>query len=139
MRLNGKPSDIAMEYEFIHDAITGDAKARFSLEHEVVGPWIEVELGNDSAKLTQLLTAIDNVGKGHQSEIVITGHEYSIAISQNDVEIQTNASLNGAEPLSEMLTTDHIHYDQNESAACGIDDFRTLLLSWSKFTNNLQN
>jgi uncharacterized protein YacL (UPF0231 family) len=126
-----------MEYEFIHDAITGDAKARFSLDHEVVGPWIEVELGHDSAKLTQLLTAIDNVEKGHQSEVVITGHEYSVAISQHDVEIQTNASLNGAEPLSEMLTTDHIHYDQNESAACGIDDFRTLLLSWSKFTNNL--
>jgi len=126
-----------MEYEFIHDAITGQAKARFSLEHEVVGPWIEVELGHDSAKLTQLLTAIDNVEKGHQSEVVITGREYSVAISQDDVEIQTNASLNGAEPLSEMLTIDHIHYDQNESAACGIDDFRKLLLSWSRFTNNL--
>jgi len=128
-----------MEYEFIHDAITGSAKAQFSLEHEVVGPWIEVELGHDSAKLTQLLTAIDNVEKGHQSEVVITGHEYSVAISQNDVEIQTNASLNGAEPLSEMLTTDHIHYDQNESAACGIDDFRELLISLSRFTNNLKN
>ena len=126
-----------MEYEFTHDAITGEAKARFSLEHEVVGPWIEVELGHDSAKLTKLLTAIDNVEKGHQSEVIIAGHEYSVAISQGDVEIQTNASLNGAEPLPEMLTTDHINFDQNESAACGIDDFRKLLLSWSKFTNNL--
>jgi len=125
-----------MEYEFTHDAITGEAKARFSLEHEVVGPWIEVELGHDSAKLTKLLTAIDSVEKGHQNEVVIAGHEYSIAISQDDVEIQTNASLNGAEPLSEMLTNDHIHFDQNESAACGIDDFRKLLLSWSRFTNN---
>jgi len=128
-----------MEYEFIHDAITGEAKARFSLEHEVVGPWIEVELGHDSTKLAQLLTAIDNVEKGKQSEVVITGYEYSVAISQDDVEFHTNASLNGAEPLSEMLTVDHIHYDQNESAACGIEDFRTLLLSWSKFTNNLSS
>ncbi len=126
-----------MEYEFLHDAITGEARARFSLEHEVVGPWVEVELGHDSNKLTQLLTAIDQVEKGQQSEIVITGHEYSVAISQTDVEIQTNASLNGAEPLSEMLTCEHIHFDQSESAACGIDDFRTLLLSWAKFTNNL--
>ena len=128
-----------MEYEFIHDATTGEAKAHFSIEHEVIGPWIEVELGHDSAKLTQLLTAIDNVEKGHQNEVVITGHEYSVAIGQQDVEIQTNASLNGAEPLSEMLTTDHIHYDQNESAACGLDDFRKLLLSWSKFSNNIQS
>ncbi|MFT7009265.1 MAG: hypothetical protein ACJAXJ_003813 [Colwellia sp.] len=127
-----------MEYEFIHDAITGEAKARFSLEHEVVGPWIEVELGHDSAKLAQLLTAIDNVEKGHQSEVVITGHEYSVAISRGDVEIHSNASLNdNDEPLSEMLTVDHIHYDDNESAACGIEDFRTLLLSWSRFTNHL--
>ncbi|PHR84155.1 MAG: hypothetical protein COA59_07760 [Colwellia sp.] len=125
-----------MEYEFIHDAITGEAKARFSLEHEVVGPWIEVELGHDSAKLTQLLTAISNVEKGKQNEVVITGHEYSVAISQGDVEIHSNASLNGAEPLPEMLTVDHIHYDQNESAACGLDDFRTLLLSWARFTGN---
>ena len=88
-------------------------------------------------KLTQLLTAIDSVEKGHQSEVVITGHEYSVAISQSDVEILTNASFNGAEPLSEMLTTEHIHFDQNDNAACGLDDFRELLLSWSRFTNNL--
>ena len=128
-----------MEYEFLHDAITGEAKARFSLEHEVVGPWMEVELGHDSNKLSQLLIAIDQVEKGLQSVVVITGHEYSVAINQTDVEIQTNASLNGAEPLSEMLTSEHIHLDQNESAACGLDDFRLLLLSWAKFTNNLQN
>lgn len=128
-----------MEYEFIHDAITGEAKARFSLEHEVVGPWMEVELGNDSSKLTELLTAIDQVDKGQQSEIVISGHEYSVEISQDDVAIQTNASLNGAEPLAEMLTSEHINVDQNESAACGLDDFRTMLLSWAKFTNNLPN
>lgn len=126
-----------MEYEFIHDAITGEAKARFSLEHEVIGPWIEVELGNDSAKLAQLLTAIDNVEKGKQTEVVITGHEYSVTICQGDVEIHSNASLNDDEPLSEMLTVDHIHYDENEGAACGIEDFRALLLSWSRFTNNL--
>jgi len=125
-----------MEYEFLHDAITGEAKAHFSLEHEVVGPWIEVELGHDSAKLTELLTAIDNVEKGYQREVVITGHEYSVVISQDDVEIQTNASLNDTDLLPEILSTDHIHFDQNESAFCGIDDFRVLLLSWSKFTHH---
>ncbi|MDP7593624.1 MAG: YacL family protein [Litorilituus sp.] len=126
-----------MEYEFLHDAITGEAKALFSLEHEVVGPWIEVELGHDSYKLTQLLSAIEQVEKGLQSEVVITGHEYSVAISQTDVEIQTNASLNGAEPLSDMLISEHINFDQNEMASCGLEDFRMLLLSWAKFTNNI--
>lgn len=128
-----------MEYEFIHDAITGEAKASFSLEHEVVGPWIEVELGNDGNKLTTLLTAIDNVEKGLQSEVLITGHEYSVAISLDEVAIQTNASLDSEEPLSDMLTTDHIHYDETEYASCGLDDFRAVLISWSRFTNNLSS
>jgi uncharacterized protein YacL (UPF0231 family) len=126
-----------MEYEFLHDAMTGEPKARFSFEHEIVGPWIEVELGQDSSKLAQLLTVIDNVEKANKGEVVITGHEYTVTISQSDVEIHSNVSLNNDEPLTEMLTVDHIHYDYNESAACGIEDFKRLLLSWSKFTNNL--
>ena len=73
-----------MEYEFIHDAITGEARARFSLEHEVIGPWIEVELGHDSDKLTQLLTAIEKVEKGESKEILITGSEYSITLNRDD-------------------------------------------------------
>lgn len=126
-----------MEYEFLHDAITGEPKARFSFEHEIVGPWIEVELGHDNTKLSQLLAVIDNIEKANKGEVVITGHEYTLTISQGDVEIHSNASLNDDEPLTEMLTDDHIHYDNNESAACGIEDFRILLLSWSKFTNTL--
>jgi len=128
-----------MEYEFIHDAITGEARARFSLEHEVIGPWIEVELGHNRDKLTQILTAIDEVEKGESTEILITGSEYSVTLNRDDIEIQTNASLNGSEPLAEMLTDEHINLDQNEVAGCGIDDFRLLLLSWAKFTNTLIN
>jgi hypothetical protein len=126
-----------MEYEFIHDAITGEAKARFSLEHEVIGPWIETEVGNSSDKLAHLLAVIDQVETGASQEILITGHEYSVAINNEDIAVQTNASLNGSEPLPDMLTTEHINLDQNEVAGCGLDDFRQLLLSWAKFTNNL--
>ncbi len=127
-----------MEYEFIHDAITGEAKARFSLEHEVIGPWIETEVGNSSDKLAHLLNVIDQVEKGASQEILITGHEYSVAINNEDIAVQTNASLNGSEPLPDMLTTEHINLDENEVAGCGLDDFRQLLLSWAKFTNNLR-
>jgi len=131
-----------MEYEFVHDAITGEARALFSLEHEVIGPWMEVELGNNINKLTELLTAIDNVEKGQSTEVLITGSEYSVTLSRDDISIQTNVSMNGSlngsgEGLPEMLTDEHIHLDQNEMAGCGLDDFRALLLSWGKFTNGL--
>ena len=132
-----------MEYEFVHDAITGEARALFSLEHEVIGPWIEVELGNDVTKLTEYLTAIDNVAARRTHEIFITGKEYSITINKEEVSIQTNVSMNGAlddhgEGLPEMLTDDHIHLDQNEIAGCGLDDFKALLLSWGEFTNGIR-
>ncbi|PKI13919.1 YacL family protein [Colwellia sp. 12G3] len=132
-----------MEYEFVHDAITGEARALFSLEHEVIGPWMEVEVGHDVNKLTKLLTAIDNIEKGQSQEVLITGSEYSITLSREDVSIQTNVSMNGSlngsgEGLPEMLTDEHIHLDQNEMAGCGLDDFRALLLSWGQFTNGLR-
>ncbi len=131
-----------MEYEFVHDAITGQARALFSMEHEVIGPWMEVELGNNVDKLTTLLNAIDNVEKGQANEVTITGSEYSITLNRDDISIQTNLSMNSVlnshgESLPEMLTDEHINVDQNEIAGCGLDDFRLLLLSWGKFTNGL--
>ena len=131
-----------MEYEFVHDAITGEARALFSLEHEVIGPWMEVEVGHNVNKLTDLLTAIDNIETGQSQEILITGSEYSITLNNEDVSIQTNVSMNGSlngtgEGLPEMLTDEHILLAQNEIAACGLDDFRALLLSWGQFTNGL--
>jgi hypothetical protein len=125
-----------MEYEFIHDSMTGQARAKFSLEHEVLGPWLEIELGRSREKIKQLLTAIDDVVQQPNNEITISGHEYGITFSRNDVEVYANSAAEDEE-VPEMLTTEHIHPDQNESTCCGIEDFRTLLLSWARFTNNI--
>lgn len=132
-----------MEYEFVHDAITGEARALFSLEHEVIGPWLEVEVGRNVNKLSDLLSSIDAISTGKSHELLITGSEYSITLSKDEVSIQTNVSMNGSlnehgEGLSEMLTDDHIHLDENEVTGCGLDDFRTLLLSWQEFTSGLR-
>lgn len=125
-----------MEYEFIHDPITGNATAKFSLEHEVIGPWLEVEVGHSAEKITELLTAISVVDSGKQTELMITGHEYSVLFTRSDVTVQTNASIDGLEVLPDSLLAENIDFDQNDVGSCGIDDFRQLLLSWEKFTND---
>ncbi len=126
-----------MEYEFINDPTTGSAKANFSLEHEVMGPWLEVEVGGDTAKLTALLTAISDVDKGKHQEVLITGHEYSIEISNEDVIIKNNAGMNGsAAELPIELSEEFENFDQNSESSCGLDDFKTLLMSWARFTNH---
>jgi len=125
-----------MEYEFINDPITRYAKAKFSLEHEVFGPWLEVEVGSNPQKLTSLLTVIDKADNYCAQELEIVGSEYTLRIIEKDVSIAANASLNGFEELPEALSADDIEFDEQESASCGLEDFRTLLLSWAKFTTH---
>lgn len=125
-----------MEYEFINDPITRYAKAKFSLEHEVFGPWLEVEVGNNPQKLTSLLTVIDKADNYCAQELEIVGSEYTLRIIEKDVSIAANASLNGFEELPEALSADDIEFDEQESASCGLEDFRTLLLSWARFTTH---
>ncbi len=122
-----------MEYQFIDDPITGAAMAKFSLDHEVIGPWLEVEVGKDPAKLTQLLTAMAEIEQEKQSEITITGSEYTVVFNRGDVTVQTNASLDGIEVLPDGLIEENIDFDEQDSSSCGREDFRELLLSWASF------
>ena len=125
-----------MEYEFINDPITGAAKANFSLEHEIMGPWLEVEVGGNAAKLTQILTALNDVSKSRQHEVLITGHEYSVEISHSDVVVKNNAGINGtATDIPQELSEEFENFDQNNEACCGTEDFKALLMSWARFTN----
>jgi len=122
-----------MEYQFIDDPITGTAIAKFSLEHEVIGPWLEVEVGTDPVKLTQLLSALAEIEQEKKSEITITGSEYTVVFNRGDVTVQTNASLDGIEVLPDGLLEENIDFDQQDSSSCGREDFREILLSWAKF------
>jgi uncharacterized protein YacL (UPF0231 family) len=122
-----------MEYEFIQDPITGSAKAKFSMEHEVIGPWLEVEVGHNTEKLTELLTAISKLNARKNNDVLVTGREYSVVFSEDDVTIQTNASLNGVQSLPDTLVEEELDFDQNNIASCGIEDFKELLHSWAIF------
>ena len=127
---------MSMEYEFIHDAVTGNAKAKFSFEHQIIGPWLEVEIGHSAEKLTDVLKAIDQIESGVIQETLIPGHEYSIVLNKEDVHIQANALLNGELKLPDELECDELQFDSQDSSICGVDDFRALLLSWAKFTKS---
>ena len=132
---NTKSRGKFMEYEFIHDPITGVASARFSMEHENIGSWLELELAKDRQKLTELLTAIAKVESGKAQEVRIVGHEFSVLIEKDDVTIEHNSAFNSAETLPVELQEDIHNEDFNAISQCGLDDFHQLLLSWAKFIN----
>ncbi|GHE91739.1 YacL family protein [Thalassotalea profundi] len=122
-----------MEYEFRRDIITGNASAQFSYEHQAVGPWLEVEIGQDEKKLAQISQAVERVISRKEQEIVFTGQEYSVTISHSDVIINANASMSSIDEVPEHLVSDELNIDENSRASCGLDDFYTLLLSWADF------
>ena len=122
-----------MEYDYVHDTITGGSRAIFSTEHEVMGPWLEVEVGSEQEKLKALLIAIDKVEQGEAHEVMVTGSEYSVKISQEDVLVATNVSMNGSEHLPQELAEEAVDFDMTCATECGIDDFRQVLLSWARF------
>lgn len=122
-----------MEYEFIYDPMSDGAKAKFSFEHEAFGPWIEVEVGNQPEKITELLNAIAVACGDHSQELIISGHEYSAIVTYSDVTIKPNAAMNNSEFMPEGLIDDELNFDAQGEGQCGIEDFRELLLSWAKF------
>ena len=122
-----------MEYQYRLDPSTGNVSALFSFEHEVFGPWLEVEVGQDAAKLAAVLKAIDDVSSGKSKELMISGNEYSVIITNDDVSVITNISLNGCGGLPESMIEEGLELDEGYTASCGIDDFRSMLLSWTNF------
>ncbi|GHF79748.1 YacL family protein [Thalassotalea marina] len=123
-----------MEYEFIHDGITGSARAQFSLEHQLMGPWLETEIGQDVEKLSNVLKALD-AAEHQQQEFQLVGKEYTLTINHEDVCVNMNVMLNGEMVMPDELTSDALSFDYTEGASCGVDDFRELLRSWANFRN----
>lgn len=125
-----------MEYEFTDDPITGLAKANLSLEHQLLGPWLETEIANDANKLSNILTAIDKLEQDSQQEITITGSEYTLTINNQDATVNMNTMLNGEVIMPDELSVDALQFDFQEGVSCGVDDLKELLLSWEQFITN---
>jgi uncharacterized protein YacL (UPF0231 family) len=123
-----------MEYEFIHDSLTGSATARFSMEHEIMGPWLEVEIGKNTTKLLELIKVIDNLKERKTKDVVVNGVEYTLIFSEDSVSIISNANFEQIEHNLENVEIEQgLNTDFDSSAECGIEDFKELLVKWSNF------
>ncbi|WP_441002183.1 YacL family protein [Pseudocolwellia agarivorans] len=123
-----------MEYEFIHDSLTGSATARFSMEHEIMGPWLEVEIGKNTTKLLELIKVIDNLKERQTKDVIVNGVEYTLIFSEDSVSIISNANFEQIEHNLENVEIEQgLNTDFDSSAECGIEDFKELLVKWSNF------
>lgn len=119
-----------MEFEFIKNTLLGEYSVRCSMEHQIVGRWLQEEVGQDPAKINQVLALIEQAEQYPAQEWVWAGREISLMVQGDEITVQDNALAYDAE---HELESDFFLYDSESLAACGREDFLALLTGWQRF------
>lgn len=119
-----------MEFEFTRNTLMGEYYVKCSMGHEIVGRWLQEEIGKDRDKIAQVEALIvDSQGK-LSSDCRLEGAEISLSIQGDEVTIQENV-LDHEVMLEEDSEFDF--YNSESTASCGIDDFELLIERWKDF------
>ncbi|MEL0608583.1 YacL family protein [Vibrio echinoideorum] len=119
-----------MEFEFTRNTLMGEYYVKCSMGHEIVGRWLQEEIGKDKQKLDHVMALIDQSRQDLSNEVTLLGKEISLAINEDDVTIQENVLAHEQE-MEEGSEFDF--YNCESQAGCGIDDFERLIERWMDF------
>lgn len=120
-----------MDYQFFYNERQLPC-ARLSMEHEAFGLWLSDELGNDSTKCQEILTAIHAISQKTQPDYQWQGREFLLRLDREDAEVILLSLLQ--EYSAEELQDEGLElYEAESRAQCGLDDFRDLLIEWQAF------
>ncbi len=121
-----------MEFEFIRNTLMGEYYVKCSMGHEIVGRWLQEEIGKDPAKIHQVEALIEQAFSSPAQEHSLTGTEISVMIHGDEVLVQENILTHRYEL---ELESEFDFYDSESTASCGIEDFMTLIEQWKDFLN----
>ncbi|NOI90671.1 UPF0231 family protein [Vibrio splendidus] len=119
-----------MEFEFTRNTLMGEYYVKCSMGHEIVGRWLQEEIGKDKQKLDHVMALIEQSRQDLSNEVTLLGKEISLAINEDDVTIQENVLAHEQE-MEEGCEFDF--YNCESQASCGIDDFERLIERWMDF------
>ncbi|MEZ9762935.1 YacL family protein [Vibrio splendidus] len=119
-----------MEFEFTRNTLMGEYYVKCSMGHEIVGRWLQEEIGKDKQKLDHVMALIEKSRQDLSNEVTLLGKEISLAINEDDVTIQENVLAHEQE-MEEGSEFDF--YNCESQASCGIDDFERLIERWMDF------
>ncbi|MGP8307536.1 YacL family protein [Vibrio sp. YIC-376] len=123
-----------MEFEFIRNTLMGEYYVKCSMGHEIVGRWLQEEIGKDPAKMRQVEALIEASFSSPSQEHTLTGTEISIMVHGDEVLVQENTLAQGYEESID-LDNEFDFYDSESTASCGIEDFVSLIEQWKDFLN----
>ncbi|HHG3337775.1 YacL family protein [Vibrio parahaemolyticus] len=121
-----------MEFEFIRNTLMGEYYVKCSMGHEIVGRWLQEEIGKDPAKIAQVEALIDKAFSLPSQEHTLTGIEISLMIQGDEVLVQENAL---SHDYDVEMDSEFDFYDAESTASCGIEDFVALIDQWKDFLN----
>ncbi|WP_456296206.1 YacL family protein [Vibrio sp. AK197] len=119
-----------MDYEFKKNTLDGSYTCSFSMGHEVLGRWLQEEVGNRLERVEEIFDLIVSSKKNNSQTFQLVGREISMFISNNEVEIKQNALEGEGDELSgESFEI----YDSESVSYCGLEDFDLVMQDWKKF------
>ncbi|HCG8320327.1 TPA: YacL family protein [Vibrio parahaemolyticus] len=121
-----------MEFEFIRNTLMGEYYVKCSMGHEIVGRWLQEEIGKDPTKIAQVEALIDKAFSLPSQEHTLTGTEISLMIQGDEVLVQENTL---SHDYDVEMESEFDFYDAESTASCGIEDFVALIEQWKDFLN----
>ncbi|HHF2884178.1 YacL family protein [Vibrio diabolicus] len=121
-----------MEFEFIRNTLMGEYYVKCSMGHEIVGRWLQEEIGKDPMKIAQVEKLIEQSFSAPSQEHNLTGTEISLMIQGDEVLVQENAL---AHDHDVEMESELDFYNAESTASCGIEDFMILIERWKDFLN----
>lgn len=122
-----------MEYDFIRDK-DGSFSVELSMEHLVLGHWLNTELAADSDKIRNFIDNIKQFKNNSDHEKAYVGQEYTLLLTAEDAEVTANALHMKSDQFDDLLQEEDLHEDDELSRAlCGLDDLQFLLEDWLDF------
>lgn len=119
-----------MEFEFIRNTLMGEYYVKSSMGHEIVGRWLQEEIGKDWDKIAQVEQLTDQARLEPQKEHLLLGTEISVNIQGDEVIVQENVLAHGDEMDAD---SEFDFYDSESTASCGLEDFEIMLEQWKEF------
>jgi len=108
----------------------GEYYVKCSMGHEIIGRWLQEEIGKDKAKIEQVRAMISQARTNMSQELTLLGKEISLSINSDEVTVQENV-LGHDVDMDENSEFDF--YNCESTADCGIDDFDLLIEQWVEF------
>ncbi len=121
-----------MDYEFKKNTLDGSYYCHCSMDHEIVGRWLQEEISKQPENIAQVTALIDSAIASPAKEFTLLGREISLMICGDEVTVQDNALLHGYEPDED---SEFELYECESVASCGLEDFQQLIAQWQLFVS----